>query len=176
MKNDNELGFSLLETSICMLLSTLFVASIYIEILSIIKLWVNTSTLIDIQEIIYRVEERLIQCSRDNSGICPQSNITRIQKESNSSTKLNFCIAEEKGIYPSPIGYHIFARYSHEKNEEVSNYLTNNVIGGLTGIPVEGQGYNNALNTWFIPQNKICNSIIDNRNQIFLYNYVTLQG
>lgn len=176
MRNDNECGFNLLETSISMLLSTLFVASIHIEILSIIKLWVNTSTLIDIQDKIYQVEENLITCSRDNVGICPQSDINRIKKEANYSTKLNFCIIEEKISHSKPIGYHIFANYTYEANEELNNQLINNVIGGLSGIFINGKGYKSTLNTWFIPQNKACNSISDNKNLVFLYDYISLQG
>ncbi len=178
MRNDNERGLSLLEISISMLLSTIFVASIHIEILSIIKLWVNTSTLIDIQDTIHRVEDKLIICSRDSTAFCSRSEITRILKENNTSTKLNICITEEKGIYQKPIGYHIFASYSLEKNEELNEQLINNIAGGLSGVFIRGhmQGYKSTLNTWFIPQDKICNSIIYNNNHVFLYNYITLQG
>lgn len=177
MRSDNELGFSLLETSISMLLSTLFVASIHIEILSVIKLWINTSTLIDIQDTVYLVEKKLVKCAHDRAGYCPQSETTRILKEYNTSSKLNFCIIEEKGIYPKPIGYHIFANYSSSQNEELNNQLINNIIGGLSGIFVREpqQGYKSTLNTWFIPQNKICNSITNNNNQVLLYNYTSLQ-
>lgn len=178
MKNENERGLSLLEISISMLLSTIFVASIHIEILSIIKLWVNTSTLIDIQDTIHQVEDKLIICSRDSAGFCSHSEITRILKENNTSSKLNVCITEEKGIYQKPIGYHIFASYSFEKNEELNEQLVNNIAGGLSGIfiRVNIQGYKSTLNTWFIPQEKICNSIIHNKNHVFLYNYISLQG
>ncbi|EIT4642140.1 TPA: hypothetical protein M5M48_004517 [Escherichia coli] len=170
MKNNNEYGFSLLETSICMLLSTLFIASVHIEVLSVIKLWVNTSTLIDIKDKIYQVEQNLIKCSRDNSGICPQSEITRIQKESNLSTKLNICI-EKEGV-----GVHIFASYFYTKNEDINNQLANNIIGGLSGFFAPGKGYQSSLNTWVIPENKICRSVINNYNQIFIYDYIYLRG
>ncbi|MGM1236325.1 hypothetical protein ACS0TE_27230 [Escherichia coli] len=126
MKNNNEYGFSLLETSICMLLSTLFIASVHIEVLSVIKLWVNTSTLIDIKDKIYQVEQNLIKCSRNNSGICPQSEITRIQKESNLSTKLNICIEKENSS--KGVGVHIFASYFYTKNEDINNQLANNYL------------------------------------------------
>lgn len=178
MRNDNERGLSLLEISISMLLSTIFVASIHIEILTLIKLWVNTSTLIDIQDTINQVEERLIKCSRDRSGSCSQSEIAHILKDNNMSKKLNVCITEEKGIYQKPIGYHIFASYSSEKNEELNDQLINNIAGGLSGFFSSGrtQGYESTLNTWFIPQDKICNSIIYNNKQVFLYNYISLPG
>ncbi|EFZ2922778.1 TPA: hypothetical protein KKL27_004255 [Escherichia coli] len=176
MKNNNEYGFSLLETSISMLLSTLFIASVHIEVLSVIKLWVNTSTLIDIKDKIYQVEQNLIKCSRNNSGICPQSDITRIQKESNSSPKLNICIAEEKRNSSKGVGVHIFASYFPTKNEEINNQLANNIIGGLSGFFVSGKGYQSSLNTWFIPENKICGSVMNNYNQVFIYDYISLRG
>ncbi|WP_213077551.1 hypothetical protein, partial [Escherichia coli] len=117
MKNNNEYGFSLLETSISMLLSTLFIASVHIEVLSVIKLWVNTSTLIDIKGKIYQVEKNLIKCYRNYSDICPKSEIKRIQKESKLSTKLNICIVEEKKNSSKSVGVHIFASYVYTKNE-----------------------------------------------------------
>lgn len=176
MKNNNEYGFSLLETSISMLLSTLFIASVHIEVLSVIKLWVNTSTLIDIKDEIYQVEQKLIKCSRYNSGICPQPDIARIQKESNLSTKLNICIAADKGDSSKGVGVHIFASYLYTKNEDINNQLANNIIGGLSGFSVPGKGYKSSLNTWFIPENKICRSVINNYNQIFIYDYIFLRG
>ncbi|EFJ6781963.1 hypothetical protein OSL75_20425 [Escherichia coli] len=176
MKNNNDHGFSLLETSISMLLSTLFVASVHIEILSVIKLWVNTSTLIDIKDKIYQVEQNLIQCSRNNSGRCPQSDITRIQKESNLSAKLNICIAEEKEISSKGVGFHVFASYFYAKNEDINNQLANNIIGVLSGYFVHKKGYESTLNTWFIPQDKACSSVIDNYSQLFLYDYIFSNG
>ncbi|MFW5368568.1 hypothetical protein ACOAKA_25560, partial [Escherichia coli] len=161
MKNNNEYGFSLLETSISMLLSTLFIASVHIEVLSVIKLWVNTSTLIDIKDEIYQVEQKLIKCSRYNSGICPQPDIARIQKESNLSTKLNICIIADKRDSSKGVGVHIFASYLYTKNEDINNQLANNIIGGLSGFSV-GKGYKSSLNTWFIPKNEICSSVINN--------------
>lgn len=175
MKNNNEYGFSLLETSISMLLSTLFIASVHIEVLSVIKLWVNTSTLIDIKDKIYQVEQNLIKCSRNHSGICPKPEITRIQNESNSSTKLNICIAEEKEN-SSGVGVHIFASYVYTKNEDINNQLANNIIGGLSGFFVLGKGYQSSLNTWLIPENEICRSVINNYNRIFIYDYISLRG
>lgn len=176
MKNNNEYGFSLLETSISMLLSTLFIASVHIELLSVIKLWVNTSTLIDIKDKIYQVEQNLIKCYRDNFGICPLSEITSIRKKSNSSTKLNICITEEKNNSSKSVGVHIFASYSYTKNEDINNQLANNIIGGLSGLFVPGEGYQSSLNTWFIPEKKICGSVINNYNQIFIYDYISLRG
>ena len=176
MKNNNEYGFSLLETSISMLLSTLFIASVHIEVLSVIKLRVNTSTLIDIKDEIYQVEQKLIKCSRYNSGICPQPDIARIQKESNLSTKLNICITADKGDSSKGVGVHIFASYLYTKNEDINNQLANNIIGGLSGFSVPGKGYKSSLNTWFIPENKICRSVINNYNQIFIYDYIFLRG
>ncbi|EOX5227481.1 hypothetical protein ACPSUG_003154 [Escherichia coli] len=175
MKNNNEYGFSLLETSISMLLSTLFIASVHIEVLSVIKLWVNTSTLIDIKDEIYQVEQKLIKCSRYNSGICPQPDIARIQKESNLSTKLNICIIADKRDSSKGAGVHIFASYLYTKNEDINNQLANNIIGGLSGFSV-GKGYKSSLNTWFIPKNEICSSVINNYNQIFIYDYIFLRG
>lgn len=175
MKNNNEYGFSLLETSICMLLSTLFIASVHIEVLSVIKLWVNTSTLIDIKDKIYQVEQNLIKCSRNNSGNCPQSEITRIQNESNLFTKLNICITEEKEN-SSGVGVHIFASYVYTKNEDINNQLANNIIGGLSGFFVPGKGYQSSLNTWLIPEKEICSSVINNYNRIFIYDYISLSG
>lgn len=175
MKNNNEYGFSLLETSISMLLSTLFIASVHIEVLSVIKLWVNTSTLIDIKDEIYQVEQKLIKCSRYNSGICPQPDIARIQKESNLSTKLNICIIPDKRDSSKGVGVHIFASYLYTKNEDINNQLANNIIGGLSGFSV-GKGYKSSLNTWFIPKNEICSSVINNYNQIFIYDYIFLRG
>ncbi|EYD99176.1 hypothetical protein AD37_2229 [Escherichia coli 1-110-08_S4_C3] len=177
MKNNNEYGFSLLETSISMLLSTLFIASVHIEVLSVIKLWVNTSTLIDIKDKIYQVEQNLIKCSRDNSGICPQSEITLIQQKSNLSKKLNICITtEEKENSSKGVGVHIFASYFYTKNEDINNQLVNNIIGGLSGFFVPGKGYQSSLNTWLIPEKKICSSVIKNHNQIFIYDYISLRG
>ncbi|ENT2203544.1 hypothetical protein ACFEXJ_003776 [Escherichia coli] len=176
MKNNNEYGFSLLETSISMLLSTLFIASVHIEVLSVIKLWVNTSTLIDIKDKIYQVEQNLIKCSRKNSGTCPKSEITRIQNKSKSK-KLNICITEEKGNSSKGVGVHIFASYSYTKNEDINNQLANNIIGGLSGFSVPGEGYKSSLNTWFIPKkNIICSSVINDYNQIFIYDYIYLSG
>ena len=179
MKNNNEYGFSLLETSISMLLSTLFIASVHIEVLSVIKLWVNTSTLIEIKDKIYQVEKNLIKCSRNNSGICPQSEIIRIQNKSNLSTKLKICITEEKensskGV--GVVGVHIFASYFYTKNEDINNQLANNIIGGLSGFFVPGRGYQSSLNTWLIPEIKICGSVINNYNHIFIYDYISLRG
>ena len=176
MKNNNEYGFSLLETSISMLLSTLFIASVHIEVLSVIKLWVNTSTLIDIKGKIYQVEKNLIKCYRDYSDICPKSEIIRIQKESKLSTKLNICIAEEKENSSKSVGVHIFASYVYTKNEDINNQLVNNITGGLSGFFVPEKGYQSSLNTWFIPKNRICNSVINNYNQIFIYDYISLRG
>ncbi|HAM4346892.1 hypothetical protein A8M76_06060 [Escherichia coli] len=175
MKNNNEYGFSLLETSISMLLSTLFIASVHIEVLSVIKLWVNTSTLIDIKGKIYQVEQNLIKCYRNNSGICPKSEIIRIQNESKLSTKLNICI-EEKENSSKSVGVHIFASYVYTKNEDINNQLANNITGGLSGFFVPEKGYQSSLNTWLIPKNKICNSVINNHNQIFIYDYISLRG
>ncbi|HFF9470284.1 hypothetical protein [Escherichia coli] len=175
MKNNNEYGFSLLETSISMLLSTLFIASVHIEVLSVIKLWVNTSTLIDIKDKIYQVEQNLIKCSRNHSGICPQPEKTRIQNEANLSTKLNICITEEKEN-SSGVGFHIFASYVYTKNEDINNQLANNIIGGLSGFFVPGKGYKSSLNTWLIPENEICKSVINNYNRIFIYDYISLRG
>ena len=175
MKNNNEYGFSLLETSISMLLSTLFIASVHIEVLSVIKLWVNTSTLIDIKDKIYQVEQNLIKCSRKNSGTCPQSDITSIQNESKSK-KLNICIIEGKRNSSKGVGVHIFASYVYTKNEDINNQLANNIIGGLSGFFVPEKGYQSSLNTWFIPKDKICNSVINNYNQIFIYDYISLRG
>lgn len=175
MKNNNEYGFSLLETSISMLLSTLFIASVHIEVLSVIKLWVNTSTLIDIKDKIYKVEQKLIKCSRDNSGNCPQSEITRIQEESNSSTKLNICIKKDNSS--KGVGVHIFASYFYTKNEDINNQLANNIIGGLSGFFVPGKGYQSSLNTWLVPEKNICRSVINNNNnRIFIYDYISLRG
>lgn len=176
MKNNNEYGFSLLETSISMLLSTLFIASVHIEVLSVIKLWVNTSTLIDIKGKIYQVEQNLIKCYRNNSDICPESEIKRIQKESKSSTKLNICIIEKKENSSKSVGVHIFASYVYTKNEDINNQLANNIIGGLSGFFVPEKGYQSSLNTWLIPKNEICNSVINNSNQIFIYDYISLRG
>ncbi|HFX7304405.1 TPA: hypothetical protein ACIFUL_003294 [Escherichia coli] len=160
-----------------MLLSTLFIASVHIEVLSVIKLWVNTSTLIDIKDKIYQVEQNLIKCSRNNSGICPKSEITRIQKKSNLSKKLNICITTEEKENPSKgVGFHIFASYSYTKNEDINNQLANNIIGGLSGFFVPGKGYQSSLNTWLIPENQICRSVINNYNQIFIYDYISLRG
>lgn len=176
MKNNNEYGFSLLETSISMLLSTLFIASVHIEVLSVIKLWVNTSTLIDIKDKIYQVEQNLIKCSRKNSGTCPQTEITRIQNKSKSK-KLNICITEGKGNSSKGVGVHIFASYSYTKNEDINNQLANNIIGGLSGFSVPGEGYKSSLNTWFIPKKDIiCSSVINDYNQIFIYDYIYLSG
>ncbi|EQA3208540.1 hypothetical protein ACX0GU_003267 [Escherichia coli] len=177
MKNNNEYGFSLLETSISMLLSTLFIASVHIEVLSVIKLWVNTSTLIDIKDKIYQVEQKLIKCSRNYSNnICPQSEITRIQNESNlSTTKLNICITEAREN-SSGVGVHIFASYVYTKNEDINNQLANNIIGGLSGFFVPGKGYQSSLNTWLVPEKNICRSVINNNNRIFIYDYISLRG
>ncbi|EEU2372601.1 hypothetical protein ICJ11_004308 [Escherichia coli] len=175
MKNNNEYGFSLLETSISMLLSTLFIASVHIEVLSVIKLWVNTSTLIDIKDKIYQVEKNLIKCSRNHSGTCPQQEITRIQNKSNLSTKLKICITEKK-VNSSGVGVHIFASYVYTKNEDINNQLANNIIGGLSGFLVPGIGYKSSLNTWLIPEKEICNSVINNNNRIFIYDYIYLRG
>ncbi|HCT5610641.1 TPA: hypothetical protein OT147_004013 [Escherichia coli] len=177
MKNNNEYGFSLLETSISMLLSTLFIASVHIEVLSVIKLWVNTSTLIDIKDKIYQVEQKLIKCSRNYSNnICPQLEITRIQNESNlSTTKLNICITEAREN-SSGVGVHIFASYVYTKNEDINNQLANNIIGGLSGFFVPGIGYQSSLNTWLVPEKNICRSVINNNNRIFIYDYISLRG
>ncbi|EJU6077419.1 hypothetical protein ACVSIX_004225 [Escherichia coli] len=175
MKNNNEYGFSLLETSISMLLSTLLIASVHIEVLSVIKLWVNTSTLIDIKDKIYQVEQNLIKCYRNHSGICPQQEITRIQNGSNLSTKLNICITEKKKN-SSVVGVHIFASYVYTKNEDINNQLANNIIGGLSGFFVPRKGYKSSLNTWLIPENEICRSVIKNYNRIFIYDYISLRG
>ncbi|ENC8153217.1 TPA: hypothetical protein ACGGFM_004939 [Escherichia coli] len=174
MKNNNEYGFSLLETSISMLLSTLFIASVHIEVLSVIKLWVNTSTLIDIKDKIYQVEQKLIKCSRDYSDICPKSEITRIQNES-KSTKLNICITEAREN-SSGVGVHIFASYVYTKNEDINNQLANNIIGGLSGFFVPEKGYQSSLNTWLVPEKNICSSVINNNNRIFIYDYISLRG
>lgn len=185
MKNNNEYGFSLLETSISMLLSTLFIASVHIEVLSVIKLWVNTSTLIDIKGKIYQVEQNLIKCYRNHSDTCPKPEIIRIKNKSKLSTKLNICIIEEKenssksvGVNSSKsVGVHIFASYVYTKNEDINNQLANNITAGLSGffVPEKG-GYQSSLNTWFIPKNEICNSVINNYNQIFIYDYISLRG
>ncbi|KDT51113.1 hypothetical protein AD43_4515 [Escherichia coli 3-105-05_S4_C3] len=76
------------------------------------------------------------------------------------------------------VGVHIFASYSYTKNEDINNQLANNIIGGLSGFSVPGKGYQSSLNTWFIPKNNICRSVINNynHNQIFIYDYISLLG
>ncbi|WP_214678085.1 hypothetical protein, partial [Escherichia coli] len=62
--------------------------------------------------------------------------------------------------------------------EDINNQLANNIIGGLSGFLVPGKGYQSSLNTWLIPENKIkiCSSVINNYNQIFIYDYISLRG
>ncbi|EIG4384713.1 hypothetical protein FMN87_004786, partial [Escherichia coli] len=89
----------------------------------------------------------------------------------------NICIAEEKENSSKSVGVHIFASYVYTKNEDINNQLVNNITGGLSGFFVPEKGYQSSLNTWLIPKNnKICNSVINNYNQIFIYDYISLRG